>query len=205
MVLVADSSSPRFVLDSAETLLCLPNGLLSARRTNRALTAEEAEVIRLRNMSMRKRGLDSTVPFWNPRLNRIVDGRAVGANEHRLSFPTDRMKELRRIQQDILAGIQDRDVSVIGDLTRLDADSKAGDPTATPGVVDLREEREVAPQAAADLIASLQAANYDTNRKLRKLRQRRRRIVQDRAEPSPPTSLLGRLSDRAIRLTRKRS
>jgi hypothetical protein len=135
-------------------------------------------------------------------MNRVVDERTVGANEHRLSLPNDCLRQPRRIQLDMVVGIREPGASVIGDLGRRGADPAAGDLPVTPTHVDLREGTAAVTQVAADLIATLQVANFETNRELQRVRQPQRRIWRYLAEPTPPTSLLHRLPDRTIRLTR---
>ena len=129
-VVIVDPSRPNQLTDSFEAMLGLPAGMLSWGRTNRSLTAPEAELFRAANVELRERGADWVSYFDLIRKGAILLGaqrRKLSADEPRVLLPGWAARIADQDGRDFADRIARSDVRVIGDLAALAIPTRSAD------------------------------------------------------------------------------
>ncbi|WP_084124975.1 hypothetical protein [Demequina sp. NBRC 110054] len=123
-VVMLDKTRPELAFESFESLLGLPDGLLSSNlkddRANRGLSYEEVELVRLVNQRVKDPVLDATEYRSLVRFA-LVDGlqntRVPTPEEGRLRLPPQRATRIEAVAKRQIRKIRDLGVNVIGDLS----------------------------------------------------------------------------------------
>lgn len=184
-VVIVDPSAPSRLTDSFEAMLGLPAKMLTWGRTNRSLTAPEAEFFRRVNAELQTRGADWRSQYalvWKGAIQEGTQPRHPGPDEPRMLLP----EWAARIAEDDGRVFADRigksQVRVVGDLDELAVESPHADWVEIDKVpVDL-----AAPAVAAAVIAaqnSRRTVAHKTSPDAAELERLRREV----AEHSCPT------------------
>jgi hypothetical protein len=153
-VVIVDPARPAGVFADVEALIGLPPGLLDpglSTRSNRSLTAAEAEVIRRLNERL------ADVDFGhNDQLNgrfvrpdairNLTEGRSPRADEPRLTVPAEVMAKLRPVAERFIRQLRGSGAVIIGDLAALVP------PSVAPGDVHRPRPAETVPMESAVLL-----------------------------------------------------
>jgi hypothetical protein len=124
LVMVVDPREPRRLFDWFEQLLSLPAGSLDSRqssRSNRSLSAPEAELLRQLNAQVPARVRSQ----WHYRavkpltVRNLVERRTPGPDEQRLTLPAWAVERAREFSRSDVADIEALGVRVLGDLAEL--------------------------------------------------------------------------------------
>jgi hypothetical protein len=189
-VIVGDENDPRFLLASLEALLEVPEGTLRAGgNTNRSMTLGEAELVRLVNAEVNRRGWSDTkyAEVVRRGLCRRLTSRPPRPGDPRLVTPQWVLEEAAARQERAAAGILASGATVIGD-PRPHPPEPAFDAAAAEAGPDAEPATEVdAVAAVCDLIAALTLDDVEAGQ----------------PAPAPASSALRAVASRARRRLRR--
>ena len=168
-VVIVDKSEPTLLTTSFEAMLGLPAGMLNWGRSNRSLTAIDAELFRHANIMLRDRGADWRSFYALVRKGAIQQGperREIAPDEPRVVLPPWAGEIADKDGRRFVDSIRDSSVRVVGDLDNLAA------PTRT---APWQEITEVPIETASDAVAAGILAGQRT-------RERYQRTVAERSD-----------------------
>lgn len=140
-----------------ENLLDLPRNYLPLHRSNRSLTYQEAEVLRLRNLAAESRGLGPLDDLSGSRMIEMIDARVPLPGEQRIQIPPRSVASIERLQVEITEGIHASNVQVLGDLDDISSLSPSVQTRTSPKEPnELANEADLALRTAADLLLDTQ-------------------------------------------------
>jgi hypothetical protein len=149
IAIVVDDSDRLMLLRTFEELLGLPAGFLELDDSaeNRSLTLGEAELIRLVNVEIDRRGWPEQIYSMFMKggaLKQLKAGYRPGPGEPRVSTPAWALKRAAEIDSEMAGRISDLGVRVVGGISSL-----AGSPDAAAPAADAPEAAPTVPAAAA--------------------------------------------------------
>lgn len=129
-VVIVDPSAPNRLTDTFESMLGLPAGMLAWGRSNRSLTAPEAELFRRVNVELDERGADWRSQYdliWKGAVQHGTQPRKPGPDEARMLLPEWAARIAEEDGRAFADRIAQSDVRVVGNLDDLAAPSPRAD------------------------------------------------------------------------------
>jgi len=203
IAIVVDDSDRLMLLRTFEELLGLPAGFLELDDSaeNRSLTLGEAELIRLVNVEIDRRGWPEKIYSMFMKggaLKQLKTGYRPGPGEPRVSTPAWALKRAAEIDSEMAGRISDLGVRVVGSISSL-----AGSPDAEAPAGDAPEAAPTVPVAAAAqaIVGAIAGSQVPAQKQPARVEDRPVRDVDAR---SLARVLAGRAKRRAARTLRTR-
>jgi hypothetical protein len=156
--IVIDEREHGFVMRAFESLLGVPEGILTAERElmNRSLTLPEAEAVRAFNVAFKAadypRDFHARVMRFGAA--QLMKERVPPDDEPAVRLPTWAFDELSIVQAEVIANVRSLGVRIVGDLDRL----SPAPPASTPTTGQAASEDLARPGIPPDIVGSITMA-----------------------------------------------